>query len=64
MWLEHLLFGVCFDTELFGEYEVHVSLVCIDQSFLYITGSASESAESSLTILRKDNEVKLEEEIN
>ena len=64
MWLEHLLFGAVIDTSFSVVYEVQVSLDSVIQSFLHITASAAAKRKSSLTSLRKDNEVKLEEEIN
>ena len=62
MWLEHLLFGARFDTRLRGEFTRSVSPVQF--SLFEIYGVHDRNVESSLTSLRKDNEVKLEDEIN
>ena len=62
MWLEHLLFGAVIDTS----FVVSCKARALDssQSFLDINGKRTEKRISSLTSLRKDNEVKLEDEIN
>ena len=59
MWLEHLLFGARFDTRLRGEFARSVSPVQF--SLFEIYGKRTVKRKSSLTSLRKDNEVKLEE---
>ena len=61
MWLEHLLFGAVDDTS----FAVSCKALALysKKVFLTYTVSAPESARSSLTSLRKDNEVKLEDEI-
>ena len=63
MWLEHLLFGARYWHELFGCVWGQVSLGSRNFSLLRYTASAAVKRKSSLTSLRKDNEVKLEEEI-
>ena len=61
MWLEHLLFGARYGHELRGELQ-GASLGQY-QSFLRYHGERTAKRASSLTSLRKDNEVKLEDEI-
>ena len=61
MWLEHLLFGARYGHELRGELQ-GTSLVSKAVFFTYY-GERTGKRESSLTSLRKDNEVKLEDEI-
>ena len=60
MWLEHLLFGAVDDTSFAVSCK---ALPCTVKSLLDINGKCTEKHDSSLTSLRKDNEVKLEDEI-
>ena len=60
MWLEHLLFGAVIDTS----FAVSCKALALysEKSFSY-TVRRTAISESSLTSLRQDNEVKLEDEI-
>ena len=61
MWLEHLLFGAVIDTS----FAVSCKALALysEKVFLTYNGERTATRESSLTSLRKDNEVKLEDEI-
>ena len=60
MWLEHLLFGAVNDTSFAVDCKV-VRSCAIDGLFDIYGLRRRKPEESSLTSLRKDNEVKLEE---
>ena len=69
MWLEHLLFGARFDTSFSvsmrssKSWQYEFSLFYILRRPQPESGRSLRKKASSLTILRKDNEVKLKEEI-
>ena len=60
MWLEHLLFGAVDDTSFAVSCK---ALALYSEKSIKIYGTHSAKCNSSLTSLRKDNEVKLEDEI-
>ena len=60
MWLEHLLFGAVDDTSFAVSCK---ALALYSKKVFTLYGKHSEKCVSSLIILRKDNEVKLEDEI-
>ena len=61
MWLEHLLFGAVIDTS----FAVSCKALALYSKKVFLTYNGLRAAKriSSLTSLRKDNEVKLEDEI-